>query len=161
MPTEFSQRIDPTLIRVVVAIESGTFAIAGAVMVVSNTPAHVIAIAFGALVLPILVLSRSVLRVRLEPDRLVWTFFPMWRGSVRYDDVEVIEVGRVHAMRDFGGWGVKLSRKGFGAVARSGPAVWIHRRSKKRPLVLTTTEASTLAAELQRNCPRAEHRAGA
>ncbi|GAB4550131.1 MAG: hypothetical protein Tsb0013_11730 [Phycisphaerales bacterium] len=149
----WSQRIDPMVIKLICAIESASLITVVAVMYATGAPPATTAIAVGLLILPIVVIARSTLRIRLEPLRLRWTFYPFWRGSLAYDDIESVEVERVDAMRDYMGWGPKVSRTAFGAIARSGPAVRIGRRSKRRDLVLTCDEAEELADALRTVAP--------
>lgn len=145
----WSQPLERMVLWIVLAIEMSTFVMVGAVLISAKAPSLAILISFIAIAAPLSLLMVARLGIRLETNRLRWSFFPIWRGSVRYDDIEGVSVERVDAMRDFTGWGVRLKRHAYGAIARSGPAVRIQRRSKKRDLVLTCDEAEELAEALR------------
>lgn len=162
-PTTFTQRIERTVVMVVLAIEVPSIVMVVAVFLHSSAPLWAALVTAGAMLGVPLLLARSRLVVRLEDERLRWTFFPFWRGSVAYANVVAAEVVEVQAMRDFGGWGPKFGmsksmKRTAGAIARSGPAVRVQRSGRKRDLVLTCDHADELCAAL---LERALHAQGA
>lgn len=73
---------------------------------------------------------------------------PRPRLTVPIDEVESAEVGRVRPLRDFGGWGLRVTTGGrTGLVLRSGEAIVIH-RTGGRVIVVTVDDAATAVALL-------------
>lgn len=151
----YTQRLDRTVLMMVLAIESASVVLVLAIMLHSKASWWQIALVLGLIGVMILLVVTSHLRIRLGVDRLRWTFVPFWRSSLRYDDIASVRVENIDAMRDYMGWGIKLTRKGTGVIACSGPAVRIERRSVKRDLVITCDEAQELAANLLELVPDA------
>ena len=145
---EQTQRLDPFVLKLVLAFEIPSVFIVGALLVVSKTPWHVMPIVLGAMAVAPIIVTSTKLRVRVEADRLRHAFPPFWFGSTRYSAIESVEVVKVDAMRDFMGWGVKVVPKATGYVAKSGGGVRITRTGKKRALVITSDDAEALAAAI-------------
>ena len=96
----------------------------------------------------VLVLPGS--RVRVDRERLEVSWGPLVRRTIELADVERLEVVHVNAIGDFGGWGPRLSMSfaRFGLIARSGPAVEVWSRTRRRSLVLSSGRAEELAAAI-------------
>lgn len=146
VPPVFTQPMDRRLIIVILALELGSFLMVTTILLVTGSPAWLLALVLALMATPVLLLWKSRLAVRVADDRLRYTFFPFWRGGVDYQDIERVEVVKVNAMGQFGGWGpkFKLGGKGFGLIARCGSAVRIE-RTNKRPVYITIDNADELA----------------
>ncbi|MEM1424411.1 MAG: hypothetical protein AAGH64_10460, partial [Planctomycetota bacterium] len=148
-----TQRLEHTVLYIVLALEVPSVVMCTAILAVSGVPWWVYLITLTGIVSAPVLLLTARLRVRLDDDRLRWSFVPFWRSSVRYGTIEGVEVVEVQAMRDYLGWGPKLGGHGamkgtFGLVARSGGAIRIQRSDKKRDLVITCDDPDALAADL-------------
>ena len=106
--------------------------------------ALVIAVPLGAL---LVVMTRWT--VTVSRDGLVARgALPRPRLMVPLDEVESAEVGTVRAVRDFGGWGLRLASGGrTGLILRSGEAIVVH-RTGGRVVLITIDDAATAAALL-------------
>lgn len=80
---------------------------------------------------------------------------PRPRLMVPLDEVESAEVGTVRAVRDFGGWGLRLASGGrTGLILRSGEAIVV-RRTGGRVVLVTIDDAATAVALLNSLAARA------
>ena len=113
--------------------------------------ALVIAVPLGAL---LVIMTRWT--VTVSRDGLVARgALPRPRLMVPLDEVESAEVGTVRAVRDFGGWGLRLASGGrTGLILRSGEAIVVHRTGGREVLV-TIDDAATAVALLNALAARA------
>lgn len=83
---------------------------AGAAWTIGNVPAAAALLA-GAVLMAALAASFHYLRVMDEGDRLTIAFgpVPLFRRSVRYADIERVDIGRTTLLD---GWGIHLSLRG-------------------------------------------------
>ena len=111
----------------------------------SNPGDAIIAFLCGA-ILPALGLRlvQCPFEVVVDERTIRWHWMPFVRGHIDIDQVESIEVIEVRALRDFLGWGWQLMPNETGIIARSGPAVRIRRRGRRRSLVITTNDPEGL-----------------
>lgn len=80
---------------------------------------------------------------------------PRPRLLVPLDEIESAEVGTVRAVRDFGGWGLRLASGGrTGLILRSGEAIVV-RRTGGRVVLVTIDDAATAVALLNALAARA------
>jgi hypothetical protein len=171
--------MDRMVVVFILLIEAASIVMAVALLSHHGSSPWVVVGTVGALLLLPLILAVSRVRVRLKDDRLRWSFFPFWAGSIPYADVAAAGSVDVNPLPDFGGWGVKWSSSKlgfrlldelgideddsaepvplnvFGAVARGGPHLAIIRTGGKRPVVLSVEEPDAMAAELLRRSLRA------
>lgn len=145
---EQTQRLDPFVLKIVLAFEIPTLVIVTSLLLVSGAPWPSVPIVLGAMSMAPIIVSMTKLRVRVCEDRLRHDFPPFWFGSTGYDAIESVEVVKVDAMRDFMGWGFKVTAKASGYIAKSGGGVRITRVGKKRALVITSDGADALAAAI-------------
>ncbi|QCB94049.1 DUF1648 domain-containing protein [Cellulomonas shaoxiangyii] len=91
----------------------------------------------------------TVFRVRVDAHGLTARSALGWPAlHVPLEEVEAARVVDVHPLRDFGGWGYRISLGGrVGVVLRRGEAVEVH-RSGDRVVVVTVDDAATGAALL-------------
>lgn len=89
-------------------------------------------------------------RVRVGPDGLLVRSLPFGWPRVRVRTAEIASVHALHIepLSEFGGWGWRWApARGFGVVARSGPAIEVQRHDGRR-FVVTVDDAETGAALL-------------
>ncbi|MGP1347859.1 MAG: hypothetical protein ACTS3F_14475 [Phycisphaerales bacterium] len=149
-PVRFEQGMDRKVIAIILALEAGSLTMAIALVLATGSALWVAGAVLAAGVLPVWLLWIARLRVRVDADRVRYSFFPFWRGGLEYSEIASVEVVRVDAMGQFGGWGPKWKLSGcggFGLVARGGPAVRIERLSG-RALYITMDDAEGLAAAI-------------
>ena len=73
---------------------------------------------------------------------------PLPRMTIPIEEIESAEVGAVRAVREFGGWGLRVGQGGrTGLILRSGEAIVIH-RTGGRETVITIDDAATAVALL-------------
>ncbi|MGU3436277.1 hypothetical protein ACNHUS_25065 [Actinomycetes bacterium M1A6_2h] len=98
--------------------------------------------------LVVLVLVGSQMTWRVTADHRGLTCTPLLgfpTVATPLDEIEYAEATTVGALREFGGFGLRLGRKGRTGIAlRSGVALEIH-RAGNRPLVITVDDADTAA----------------
>lgn len=90
-------------------LTAGIFA--GVAWFVQNAPVVAIAHCFGAVLMTVLAACFHFLRVADEGDRLSVAFgpVPLFRRTVPYADIEIVEVGRTTLLD---GWGIHRSLRG-------------------------------------------------
>jgi hypothetical protein len=151
---DLTQRLPRSLIAVVLLLELGSVALCAAILFGTNAPWPVTAAAAAALLLAPAVVAAAHLRVRLDDNALRWTFFPFWRGSIPYRRIADAEPVTIDPLRDFGGWGPKLSTRGkhlgLGLIARGPDAVRITWTDKNRATTITTDHPHELAEAILR-----------
>lgn len=84
---------------------------AGTAWMIRNVPGTALAMLGGAVLMVVLAACFHYLRVMDEGDRVTIAFgpVPLFRRSVRYADIESVEVGRTTLLD---GWGIHLSLRG-------------------------------------------------
>jgi hypothetical protein len=101
----------------------------------------------GAAVAVALALLWSRLTIRIDGDRLRWSFGPGWpRFSLPLAEIASVDVTRTTFWQ---GWGIHLTRQGWLYNISGWDAVLITRRDGKR-LLLGTDEPRRLKAALER-----------
>jgi hypothetical protein len=109
------------------------------------------ALVAGTLVATLLGLLWSRLTVRVDGDRLHWSFGPGWpRFSLPLGDIAAVEVTRTTFWQ---GWGIHRTRKGWLYNISGWDAVLITRRDGKQ-LLLGTDEPRRLKTALDRAMER-------
>jgi hypothetical protein len=102
----------------------------------------------GAAVAVALALLWSRLTIRIDGDRLRWSFGPGWpRFSLPLAEIASVDVTRTTFWQ---GWGIHLTRQGWLYNISGWDAVLITRRDGKR-LLLGTDEPRRLKAALERS----------
>lgn len=142
---EQTQRMSRMVLLLIACLEIPTIAMMVGFYAAGMIPGPAFAVATGIPVVLAWLIWWSRIRVRLLPDRLRWSFRPFWVSSVEYAKIGGVTVVEVDPMRDFGGWGVRLGKGTFGAIAKKGGAVRIQRVGKKRDLILGSDDAEALA----------------
>ena len=157
----WSMPMERTVIWIICALEIGSLLTVVAIFIHTKQPAWLYAVVIGSILFAPLLLLTSRLTITLHDDHLRWVFFPFWKGSVPYSAIENAEICSFNAMGDFGGWGPKVAKGHYGAIAASGKGVLITRSDKKRKLVLSCKESESLTLELLRRIVPVEETAAA
>ncbi|GAB2448736.1 hypothetical protein HD599_001864 [Conyzicola lurida] len=103
--------------------------------------------AFGILAVAVAVVGATMVwRVRVTAAGVsVRSALGFPKFSVPLDQVEAARAVQISPLGDFGGWGLRGSRRRFGIIVRSGEALEIE-RTNGRSLVVTVADAATAAA---------------
>lgn len=122
------------VIWVVLLISLGSILLAAALDDAASEPAWVLWLV-GALMVPFMT---SNLRFRLDPDRLVITYWPFWRRTIALDQIASVTTREVRPLRDMGGWGIRPIKGGIAYTVwgrtvvcielTSGRQVWVGTR---------------------------------
>jgi hypothetical protein len=142
---EQTQYMSRMVLVVILCLEVPTLAMMFGFYYAGMFPGWVLLLVVGMPILLVWMVWWSRLRVRVAPDRLRWSFRPFWFSSVDYDKISGVTTMEVDPVRDFGGWGVRLGKGTYAAIAKKGGAVRIQRIGKKRDLVLGSDDAEALA----------------
>jgi hypothetical protein len=138
----WSQRVTST---VGLWIGCGTTLLMAGLSVAFRTPALLMI----AALLGVLLASMMIFRVTVDGTGLHLRSALGWpRADVPGEEITAVEVTRVRAFREFGGWGVRVGRNGsVGYVLRDGEGIRVS-RTGGRDLVVTVPDAATGAALL-------------
>lgn len=151
-----TQRMDPALLKLVLALELPAVIIVLAALSQTPSPWWIYLVVAAGLAIGPLIVGVSRIELRLDGSALRWAFVPFWWSQTSLDDIEHLEVVSVQALKDFAGWGPKWKPGAFGLIAKSGGAVEITRKSTKTKLVITSDDPDRLADEILRRVLREE-----
>ncbi|GIG26208.1 DUF1648 domain-containing protein [Cellulomonas denverensis] len=109
-----------------------------------------------AAVLAVLLVGMTVIQVTVDATGLhLRSAAGRPRLTVPVTEITGVEVQQVNALREFGGWGIRVGRQGqLGWVMRNGEGIRVH-RTGDRDLVVTVPDAATGAALLATLAQRA------
>lgn len=84
-------------------------------------------------------LFRASAKTRIDSVGLHYQYWPIiysWR-TIRWSEIEKIEVKTCDPLSDFGGWGYKFGRKKTGIILGGNQAIYITRANKKTFAITT------------------------
>lgn len=121
----------------------------GAYLIPGHTVVGAFILAVGLIVTGV-ILAFCAAGLRMEAREVIVAFaFGAPRLSIDYEDIENVSVREVRAIREYGGWGLRLRGNGeTGVILRSGPALVLHRRSAGA-VVITLRDAERAAREIR------------
>ena len=84
-------------------------------------------------------LFRASAKTRIDSVGLHYQYWPIiykWK-TIRWSEIEKIEVKNCDQLSDFGGWGYKFTRKKIGIILGGSQAIYVTRANKKTFAITT------------------------
>jgi hypothetical protein len=107
-----------------------------------------LAITAGALLLVAALLFSTRLITEVNGVHILLRYIPLWRRTLRLDDVASSELVNFRPFRDFGGWGIRRGRSGWAFTVRGTRGVRLTFRSGT-PLVIGSQEPERLYQSIE------------
>ena len=102
-----------------------------------------LAVAAAALLLVAALLFSTRLITEVERDYVLLRYIPLWRRTLRLEDVADSELVTFRPLRDFGGWGIRRGRTGWAYTVRGNRGVRLTFQ-QGTPLVIGSQEPERL-----------------
>src|SRR5690606_28434877 len=104
---------------------------------------------FLFLILPLgLLLCFGTLKVQISPERIKYSMFPFVDRELPWSEIENYEVDSISPLGDFGGWGIRYSRKyGWSYIRDTNYVIAIKKKNRKK-ISLSINDREKLLAYL-------------
>ncbi|MCC2308357.1 hypothetical protein [Cellulomonas chengniuliangii] len=129
----------------------GPAIVAVVIAATASSTAEWVAVGVAVVLLMVIVFATGA-ALYADERRVAVALAPFWRRTIRWEDVESVELRTVRPFEDFGGWGVKSSHRKQGVLISTGDdeVVEVATSDGRRYLVALGPEAASAHGDLLR-----------